>query len=205
MSGSKRRVAYWDSCLFAAWLGDEGPPARTQEEVDGLQEQFRLHSTGQLIIVTSVITLTEVLASKQTDPSKREKFVSLFSRPDFYLINTTRQIAEVAHEIRDYYQTVIHPTKGRPLKVEIPDALHLASAIVNDVCDVFYTFDKDDDSKRRALVPLSMNVAGKYKLPIEVPHFVPSTEPVEATESKTKKQSQEEETLRFMFDEDMVA
>ncbi len=74
----------------------------------------------------------------------------------------------MAGEIRDYYQ------KRKELDdlptVTTPDAVHLATAILHDV-DEMHTFDQNDKpNKRRALIPLSGNVAG-HKLIICKPEL----------------------------------
>ena len=164
--GSKQRVVYWDANIFLAWLNNE-IASHPKEEMDGIQEQLTLLKKGQLHLATSVITFTEILESG-VPTNARETLDKLFQRRNYHKIDVNSRITDISHEIRNYYQHQ-KAVDGLPT-VTTPDAIHLATAIYFD-CDTFHTFDEKDDARRgrRALIPLSGNVAGKYPLIIQKP------------------------------------
>ena len=132
---------YWDTCLFLAWIKDE---QRRSGEMDGVREIIERSKRRDCRIMTSAITTVEVLQS--TIPAGVDTmFVGLMKRVS--RVSVDIKVAQLAHDIRDHYAK----TGGRKLKT--PDALHLATAILNRA-DEFHTFDSDD------LLPLSGNVAG---------------------------------------------
>lgn len=126
---SKARYYYWDANIFIAWLRNE---PRSPDEVAGIEFHVREIDARRAHLVTSVLTLTEVLATGVTS-DKSDQLKRLFQRRNCHLIDVTREVAEVAHDIR-----VIYQNQGR--KVKTPDAIHLATAIFFG-CPVFYTFD----------------------------------------------------------------
>ena len=136
---------YWDTCLFISWLKDE---VRASGEMDGVREIIDRFKRRDCRIMTSVITSVEVLQSK-IPAGVDTQFNGLMKRISRVGVDT--KVAQMAHDIRDYYQK-----SGKKLKT--PDALHLATAILHRA-DQFHTFDKDD------LIPLSGDVAG-HKLVI---------------------------------------
>src|SRR5436853_6164062 len=102
MSGSKPELVYWDAGIFLAWMTDEqrADPA----DLEGIKEQVKLFSDGKLQLATSVITLTEILES-QLPHGARETFEKLFQRRNCHLVNLDRNMASIAHNIRDFYST----------------------------------------------------------------------------------------------------
>jgi len=54
-------IYYWDSCLFLAWIKDE---ERKSGDMDGVREVIQRVKQRDARIITSVLTLTEVLDSK---------------------------------------------------------------------------------------------------------------------------------------------
>ena len=80
-----------------------------------------------------------------------------------------RRIAEISHEIRNFYQ--IQKQIDGIKTIAVPDAIHLATAISLN-CTCFYTFDGDGGQKLgepRALLLLGNKIADKYNLRIEKP------------------------------------
>jgi len=68
MSGNEvKRVLYWDTCVYLAWLKGEDNGASVNE---GIAEAVDENWDGKLLIVTSTITLTEVLEATLTDESQ---------------------------------------------------------------------------------------------------------------------------------------
>lgn len=150
---------YWDSCVFIAWLQDE---ARAPGEMEGVAEMVRAVDKGQAIIVTSVLTTTEILESKLTD-AQCAKLHKVFKRPELQKVACDDRVATKGREIRDYYQR-------RGQKLLTPDSIHLATAILYDVGS-FFTFDGSSGRMKKnavKLAPLHGDVAG-HPLRIYVP------------------------------------
>jgi len=134
---------YWDSGLFIAWFKDE---KRKPGEMQGLAEVVSMIDKKEAILVTSVITRTEVLESTLSDENKG-MFDKLFKRTNCKQVDVTAPISELAHDIREFCKNSTGKNLGTP------DSQHLATAIVYK-CDELHTFDEDD------MTPLNGNVAG---------------------------------------------
>jgi len=146
---------YWDACIIISLIKNEQRLDPT--ETDAVRELKHKLDDGKIIGVTSAITLTEVLDSEIPD-GRRSELKKLQQMPDrFQFSAVDTKVAEKAHNIRDSYRKM--PDKDEKT-VSTPDAIHLATAIIQ-VCDVFYTFDeKDRDEKKTlGLLPLSGDVA----------------------------------------------
>lgn len=116
---------YWDSNCFLAWLQSEEGRHETCQDVLTLAER------GEVEIVTSVLTLTEVLRLRPKDalPSERRSSVeALFNRPSIRTMMLTRRLAEMARDL--VWDHGVAPK----------DAIHVASALAAKV-DVLNTFD----------------------------------------------------------------
>jgi predicted nucleic acid-binding protein len=156
MAGAET-IYYWDTCLFIAWIKDEQRPTG---EMDGVREIIQRHKRREVKIVTSVLTMVEVLECKL--PAGMETlFTGLMKRLD-QRIGIDSKVASLAHDLRNYYSTRSTEFDGKTLAT--PDAIHLASAILNRVTE-FHTFDDGGKGKSLGLLPLSGNVAG-HKLTI---------------------------------------
>ncbi|MDQ3562992.1 MAG: PIN domain-containing protein [Pseudomonadota bacterium] len=148
---SGKPLLYWDTSVLLAWIKDE------PNEMEGVNDIAHGIHKNHYILLTSAITLTEVLESTLTDEA-RIKFNDLFKRKNCQMVAADLRITQLASQIRDYYQRQ-KSVDGLP-SLSTPDAIHLATAIHYAVKE-FHTFDeKDDPKKRRALIPLSGNVAG---------------------------------------------
>lgn len=150
---------YWDTCVFIAWLKDE---ARAPGEMEGVAEMVKAVDKGHAVIVTSVLTTTEILESKLTPP-QCDKLHKVFKRPELQKVACDDRVATKAREIRDFYQR-------RGQKLMTPDSIHLATAILYDV-GAFFTFDGSSGRVKKngvKLVPLNGDVAG-HPLRIFVP------------------------------------
>lgn len=132
---------YWDACIFIAWLSDEERPSGEMEDLAGVVTEI---SNAEAFLYTSVMTQTEVL-SGTLSKSAQEIFDKIFRRKNIYMVDVTRDISKLAHDIRDHYLK-----KG--VKIKTPDATHLATAIIYGA-DEFHTFDDK-------LINLGRNVAG---------------------------------------------
>ena len=146
---SGKHVYYWDSCLFLAWMKDE---KRKPGEMEGLAEVVAMVDARECFIVTSVNTRGEVLDSSLSSDAQ-ERFKRLFYHPTFTFADVSLPISELASKIRDYYKN-----QKPSISVKLPDATHLATAIIYRV-DEFHTFDEAD------LIRFNGNVAG-YPLKI---------------------------------------
>ena len=161
MSG-KGDIVYFDSCIFIAHLKKE--ERQDPHDMAGVKDLISKIDRSEIQLATSVLTLSEVLESG-VPPGTREDFKQLWGRQNCHLIEVNRDIAEIAHTIRDYYQQ----QQDELPTLKTPDAIHLATAIFFG-CEKFYTFDRNDQRGRnRALIPLSPLVAGRYQLTIEKP------------------------------------
>jgi predicted nucleic acid-binding protein len=114
--------------------------------MDGLAEVVSMIDRKEAVLVTSVISRTEVLEASLS-PQNQGTFDNVFKRTNCKLVDVTSPISGLAHDIRSFYRA-----NGRNLKT--PDCTHLATAIAYE-CVEMHTFDEDD------LIPLSGNIAGR--------------------------------------------
>lgn len=154
-----RTIIYWDACIFLAWLKDEPNDPGVME---GIEESVRQVHHNEAVLITSVMTQTEVLESKMPREAQLQ-FENLFKRRNVVWINHDTRVGKLSHEIRDYYSQ-------RSVNLSSADCVHLASAILYKA-DVFYTLDGSGKKKRGTLLPLALtaSVAG-YKLNISKPY-----------------------------------
>jgi predicted nucleic acid-binding protein len=131
---------YWDTCLFLAWIKDE---ERKSGEMDGVREIIERQKKRDCQIMTSVITTVEVLQGS-IPAGVDTLFTGLMKR--VARVGVDSKVAQLAHDIRGHYQ------KSDGNKLKVPDALHLATAILHRA-EQFHTFDE-------TLITLSGNVAG---------------------------------------------
>ena len=89
------RVLYWDSNCFLAWL--QGEPAG----YESCQDVLKLAERGECRIITSTLTISEVLhlrGSKPIDRVDRNRVVNFFKRSYISTSPLTRIIAEKSCE-----------------------------------------------------------------------------------------------------------
>lgn len=145
----------WDACAYISLLTGEN---RTPEEMKKLRAIEQMVSSGRAVVFTSTIALVEVLASKLT-PEQATKFKGLLGNPDTPFQPVDTRVAELAHEIRNFYDG----------KVAVPDAIYLATAIHYEAT-ALHTYDGCSARKRPGdLLHLPQPIAGKYRLTITVP------------------------------------
>ena len=87
---------YWDSCLFIAWLKDE---QRKTGDMDGVREVIEQAKRREVKLITSVLTLTEVLSS-QIPIGIDTLFANLLKRISKQGVDI--KIATLAHDLRDF-------------------------------------------------------------------------------------------------------
>jgi len=158
MAKNSRKTYYWDACTFIAWLnGGRGHP---KDVIAGLDEIAKDISENRANLCTSVNTKTEILQGKLI-PDQKTRLENLFKRRNVIAINVDGRIADLASDIRNYYNE-----KG--VKIKTTDAQHLATAIIYGA-DEFHTLDGDGERKRPSdLLRLNGDVAGR-SLHIRVP------------------------------------
>lgn len=124
MAGRERR--YWDSDCFIGWLAEE------EDKVPDCRTVIRAAEAGEVLIVTSSLTIAEVVKLKRATPIPRESAekVRAFFRRSFIVVRELdRFLAERAQEVVWDYG------------VDPKDAVHVATAIATDVVQLD-TFDE---------------------------------------------------------------
>lgn len=131
----KPELIYWDSCTFLAWLQED------PGQVDLARGTLERAQAGEVGLITSTLTLTEVLWMKGAPKLPEEKAVKLrqfFRRSYIRLHNVTRGVAEGAQDL-----VWNHSIKPK-------DAIHVATALELGV-PTLETFD-DDLLKKTGLI-----------------------------------------------------
>ena len=139
---------YWDSNCFLGWLQAE------DGRIEPCRQVLNLASRGDVEIITSALTIAEVLNLQGHQPisaDKRRQVIDFFKHSYIITMSITRRIAEESREM-----VWDHGIKPK-------DALHVATALSAKV-DVFNTFDQP-------LIGKSLKV-GNPKLRIEIPTVV---------------------------------
>lgn len=148
---------YWDTCVFLAWLKDEKQDSTV---IAGMERTVRLVDNNRAVLLTSVVTRTEILEST-LDEKRRIDFKRLFTRRNVIMATLDHRIADLSHEVRDYYIQ-----KG--INLTSPDCHHLATAIYYEAMEL-NTMDGCGKKKKHCLLPLNGVVANKYPIKICLP------------------------------------
>lgn len=96
----KRPAVYWDSCVFLYRLQQD------PEKINAINEVYQAAEAGSLLIVTSVVTVTEVLYYVDQDGGKHDLSVGFERslRKSFFVVpNLDRATARRAAELRGLY------------------------------------------------------------------------------------------------------
>lgn len=120
---------YWDSDCFLGWFKKNEP-----DKAADCQGVVQAAELGEAKIVTSALTLTEVIKLKNHPSLKAEDeaIIKKFFENDFIIIrNVDRFVAEHARELIWKYP-----------HLKPKDSIHVATAIDSEV-DVLDTFDGD--------------------------------------------------------------
>jgi predicted nucleic acid-binding protein len=131
-------LRYWDSCCFLAWLQEED-----EERVRGCGQVISEAQAGKLRLVTSSLTLAEVLWLRGKPPipvSEARKVQDFFQHEWIVVRELDRATAEAAREV--VWNNGVKPK----------DAIHVATALLvhgQTPLDQLDTYDDDD------LLPLS--------------------------------------------------
>lgn len=130
MTGKTPRI-YWDSCIFLALIKGE----KLTPDIDAaISDAAEAADEGKLTIVTSVLTRAEVLDAKWTK-AEADRFTTVLDQGvvEEYVID--QRIAGLASQIRSGYVSRVPP-----ISVKTPDSLHLATAIIAGV-EEMWTLD----------------------------------------------------------------
>jgi predicted nucleic acid-binding protein len=158
-------VIYWDTCIFYALLkGEEHRPG----ELTAIKKAARLFDDGKIVIATSVITSTEIIEAR-LPPGVRESYRQMCQRSNFFSVDLTTRISDLASELRDFYY---ERRDGLPDRtVTTADAIHVISAI--QAAAPLWTLDSRDKPNSLGLTNLSTPIMGKYDLVIMRPDMGP--------------------------------
>ncbi|MGI8746699.1 MAG: type II toxin-antitoxin system VapC family toxin [Bryobacteraceae bacterium] len=120
-------LAYWDSCVFIDRI-----EAKNLSRIDVLRAMTDAAERGELKIVSSTLSMAEVVKlSNLTDidnESKEQLIVDFFDNDYIHVRNIDPRISWLARKIiRDH-------------NLKPPDAIHVATAILNHV-EVLHTYD----------------------------------------------------------------
>jgi predicted nucleic acid-binding protein len=151
-----KNPTYIDSAIYIAWIKGED---RGEGEI--------IHAilTNEITAVGSVIVRTEVMECDIPD-DKRKLVAEVLSLPRLQLKAVTTRIADLAREIRDYYEAERRNGRKDLPKIETPDAIHLATAIYYN-CPRLITLDGVKRNRKPSkLILLNGTIAGKYPLEI---------------------------------------
>lgn len=120
---AKPKLIYWDSCIFIDAI--QGNP----EWNDVLSHIISAAEAGEVMIVTSALTLAEVIRDNKTDavagdPEQETNIVELFDNTYVSVRTVDKQIGTLARQIaRDY-------------RLKPPDAVHVATALSTKVAEL---------------------------------------------------------------------
>lgn len=171
MSGKQRKL-YWDTCVFLAWFKQE--TCWPSEVMDGMAQTMDEWRNGSLLLVTSSITLLEVLSSNLTIDQKNVISKTLSHR-NVQVMDCDRRVSAKAAVIREFYDDRVFQPDGQVKSgriIGMGDAIHLATALHYNVLD-FQTLDGSGKHKRKfSLLDLDGSIAGA-RLSIKLPKFIP--------------------------------
>ena len=123
------RNVYCDANIFLGWFNNE------EDEVEACRGLVDASEKGEVRIITSALTLTEVIKIKGQQPlpqSKEETIKGFFEQEFVSIVNVDRRTAEFARDLIWRYPH-LNPK----------DSLHAATALITEGVDVLHTFDED--------------------------------------------------------------
>ena len=123
------RKVYCDADVFIGWFNEE------DDKVKACRGLVDASEKGEVQIITSALTLTEVIKIKGKQPlpqSKEETIKGFFEREFVSIVNVDRRTAEFARDLIWHYPH-LNPK----------DSIHVATASMTEDVDVLYTFDDD--------------------------------------------------------------
>jgi predicted nucleic acid-binding protein len=144
---------YWDSDAFIGWLAEE------HDKVAECAMVLAAADAGKLTIVTSSLTLAEVIKLKHHTPiasDSRETIRRFFLRSYIVVVGVTRFIAEDARDL--VWDQGINPK----------DAIHVATALYAEVPRL-ETFDEGLIKKDGKIGEPPLDIGRPIPLPVGVP------------------------------------
>lgn len=159
---TSKRIIYWDSCVFVAFLTAE---KREEGELANVRAVIADVEQRKVTLITSSKIHSEVYRL----PKKgKTQLLKLFDRSNVKCLDATSRVMLKAGELRGYYDKRRKQNADKTLGE--PDSVHLATAILYKA-DEFHTFDKKGRKGTLGLLPLNGNVAG-HQLTICKPRSV---------------------------------
>ena len=166
MSGNRNAI-YWDSCVFYALIKAE---EHREGELNSIKKAQRAFDVGEIVLVTSTITLAEVLPSKLTD-EQNQLFERISLRSNFYWVDVSPPVARTAVKLRSSYTE----SRGdKEFRLSTPDAIHIASAIAYKVTRMV-TFNEKNKSKEKereiGILKIAKDIERDYGLIVSRPEI----------------------------------
>ncbi|MEI9815174.1 MAG: hypothetical protein WDO18_22110 [Acidobacteriota bacterium] len=121
MAGTKRKL-YWDTCIFLAWI--KGETCWPEDVLKGIEQSVEEWNAGRLIVVTSTITMLEILSAELTADQKL-RFTKAFAHPGLQPIDVDRRVSGRASVIRQFYDDRIFDLDGKLVSGRVIDSLSL--------------------------------------------------------------------------------
>jgi predicted nucleic acid-binding protein len=131
-------TVYWDACIFLSLF--DGGRGRSTEEVQNLNFWVDVVNEGEATVLTSVLTLTEVLDIQIEGGLTAEQYADcerlIHNSDKVHLYDVSYGIIRRTKELREHaVNNALRP------KLTVPDAIHLATASLARGCTAFHTFD----------------------------------------------------------------
>lgn len=148
MSGEDQPVVYWDTNVFISLF--RGCTDRKPDEIRGITYWRELADARKATIVTSTLTYGEVLTFDLT--AEQYKTFEAFMAARVEVKDPSPRVMRKVRQLREHYLTV-PKRKGQKHTLCLPDAIHLATAILFD-CQEFHTFDEKHKRRCTGLLKL---------------------------------------------------
>lgn len=159
-----KQIIYWDTAVWLAWLLGETQWPDTV--IAGIQDVVQHLEQERLLLFTSSITRSEIYQGKLS-PQQKNNWASIMRRSDVREVAADSRINDRSSAIREYHQS-------RGTKIQTPDAIHLATAVLYKA-DEFQTMDGlDNKAKPKRILALNGDVGG---YPLTVVHPYPRSGP----------------------------
>lgn len=129
MTTSSNQRRYWDSCNWISLIAED-----EVERANTCQRVLEDAATGKTVIITSSLTLAEVIRAKGEPllPESDERaIIRFFEQPYVLVHDVTRAVAERSRRL------------SRAYRLKPVDAIHLATALIANA-DVFETWNTRD-------------------------------------------------------------
>ncbi len=133
---------YWDSCVFIHCI------QQTPQHIRILRNITAYAEAGKITIVTSALTLAEVVKCDTTLPkSEQEQLISEFFK------NSYIAVRQVDRRVSDMARGIVRDHGLKP-----PDAIHIATACITNVSE-FNTYEQKMLGKSGSISELKAAIA----------------------------------------------